>query len=111
MCMVCYAHTAWSNGSPDPDERQRQPLHFHLQNVAALADRFAAPFNLGDEAELVGLLDDLGKYAHRFQARLRDPAIHGINHWAAGAAYAAESKQFALEARDRSNFADLAKTS
>jgi CRISPR-associated endonuclease/helicase Cas3 len=40
------------------------------------------------EARLAGLLHDLGKYSDRFQARLRDPRIHGINHWAAGAVHA-----------------------
>jgi CRISPR-associated endonuclease/helicase Cas3 len=33
----------------------------------------------------------LGKYAARFQERLRNPAIHGINHWAAGTAHAARN--------------------
>ena len=42
------------------------------------------------EAYLTGLLHDLGKYAHRFQLRLRNPSVHGINHWAAGATCAAE---------------------
>ncbi len=48
------------------------------------------------EAELAGLLHDLGKYAARFQQRLRDPSIHGINHWAAGAKYACDLKAQAV---------------
>ncbi len=67
-----------------------QILATHLRNVATLARRFAEPLGLADEAELAGLLHDLGKYADRFQARLRNPAIHGINHWAAGTTRAAE---------------------
>jgi len=52
---------------------------------------------LADEARLAGLLHDLGKYADRFQARLNNPTIHGINHWAAGAAHAAQNlKAFAV---------------
>jgi CRISPR-associated endonuclease/helicase Cas3 len=91
----CYAHTAQlPNGSPDRDGRHWQPLHAHLQNVAKLAMRFATPLDLVHEAELAALLHDLGKYAQRFQDRLRNPAIHGINHWAAGAAYAAQTRHF-----------------
>lgn len=85
-----YAHTAiLPDGRPDPDVRVWQPLKDHLRKVADLAKHFAGPLGLADEAELAGLLHDLGKYAERFQARLRNPAIHGINHWAAGATHAA----------------------
>jgi CRISPR-associated endonuclease/helicase Cas3 len=63
--------------------------------VAFIARGFAEPLGLAGEAELAGLLHDLGKYAERFQARLLNPAIHGINHWAAGAAHTASTlKQF-----------------
>jgi CRISPR-associated endonuclease/helicase Cas3 len=67
-----------------------------LRNVAMLAKQFAEPLGLGPDAELAGYLHDLGKYAERFQARLRNTAIHGINHWAAGAAKAAASKAWAV---------------
>ncbi|HEY5893942.1 MAG TPA: CRISPR-associated helicase Cas3' [Chthoniobacterales bacterium] len=87
-----YAHTAeLPDGRRDPDESHWQPLHVHLRNVASLAKKFATPFGLSAEAELAGLLHDLGKYAGRFQGRLRNPAISGINHWAAGAAYLAQT--------------------
>jgi CRISPR-associated helicase Cas3/CRISPR-associated endonuclease Cas3-HD len=74
-----YAHTA-NNGE------NWQPLSVHLRNVADLAKQFDLPLGLSaqSEAELAGLLHDLGKYAARFQERLRNPTIHGINHWAAG---------------------------
>jgi CRISPR-associated endonuclease/helicase Cas3 len=88
-----YAHTAKdADGRSDRDERNWQLLSEHLTNVSALAKRFAAPLGIGTEAELAGLLHDLGKYAERFQARLRNPAIHGINHWAAGSRKAWELK-------------------
>jgi CRISPR-associated endonuclease/helicase Cas3 len=89
-----YAHTAVDEqGRPLPEDSCRgQRLCVHLRNVAALARQFAAPLGLSAEAELAGLLHDLGKYADRFQARLRNPAIHGINHWSAGARKAAEFK-------------------
>jgi CRISPR-associated helicase Cas3/CRISPR-associated endonuclease Cas3-HD len=93
-----YAHTAVrSDGTPDLDTAKWQLLCIHLRNVAKLAKRFAAPLGLGDEAWLAGLLHDLGKYAKRFQARLRNAAIRGINHWAAGTVHAGETlKQLAV---------------
>lgn len=88
--MTYYAHTAQGpEGRTDPDRAKWQLLRDHLLNVARLARGFAEPYGLGAEAELAGLLHDLGKYSNRFQARLQDPRIHGINHWAAGAAWAA----------------------
>jgi CRISPR-associated endonuclease Cas3-HD len=68
-----------------------QRLSTHLRNVAELAERFAKPLDLGAEARLAGLLHDLGKYSKRFQDRLHDNSIHGINHWAAGTAHAGET--------------------
>lgn len=98
-----YAHTAEDEqGVRLPESSgQWQPLAEHLRNVAELAAQFAAPFGASDEARLAGLLHDLGKYSARFQARLRDPRIHGINHWSMGTLAAAEAKQltaaFAIE--------------
>ena len=96
--MNYYAHTAEDEqGNRLPETCGKwQPLARHLRNVADLAKRFAAPLRLGNEAELSGLLHDLGKYADRFQARLRNPTIHGINHWAAGASCAAVLKAWAV---------------
>lgn len=89
--MNYYAHTAkHPDGQPDPDERNWQLLSEHLRNVSALAERLAAPLNLAPQGELAGLLHDLGKYAERFQARLHDPSVRGINHWAAGTTRARE---------------------
>jgi len=98
MVMKYYAHTATGDdGKPLAESSGKwQPLATHLTNVADLASRFAKPFNLEDEARLAGLLHDLGKYADKFQARLHNPAIHGINHWAAGSAQAAKMKASAV---------------
>ncbi len=84
--MVYYAHTAEDeNGNRLPEESGRwQPLAVHLRNVATLARRFAEPLGLEGEAELSGWLHDLGKYSSRFQQRLRDSRIHGVNHWSVG---------------------------
>src|SRR5437867_3387621 len=96
--MKFYAHTAKDEqGKPLPESSGRwQPLAVHLRNVAELAEGFAAPLALEREAELAGFLHDLGKYAERFQARLSNAAIQGINHWAAGAARAAALKAWTV---------------
>jgi CRISPR-associated endonuclease/helicase Cas3 len=87
--MIYYAHTATNaDGSPDPDETKWQLLRDHLRNVAELAAKFAAPFGADNEARLAGLLHDLGKYAAKFQRRLHDASIHGVNHWSVGSAEA-----------------------
>ncbi|HZT23512.1 MAG TPA: CRISPR-associated endonuclease Cas3'', partial [Verrucomicrobiae bacterium] len=70
--MTFYAHTAvLTDGSRDPDPAHWQPLAEHLGNVAALAKQFAAPLDLAAEAELAGLLHDVGKYRPEFQQMLR----------------------------------------
>lgn len=70
--MNYYAHTAQGpDGRPDKDRSRWQLLRDHLGNVARIARRFAAPLGLADEAELAGLLHDLGKYRDEFQAYLR----------------------------------------
>ena len=93
-----YAHTAVRmDGKPDRDQANWQLLSTHLHKVAKLAKQFAEPLGLAAEAGLAGLLHDLGKYANRFQDRLHDNSIHGINHWAAGSAHAGETlKQLAV---------------
>ena len=101
--MRFYAHTAEAaDGTRLPESSGRwQLLSEHLRNVADLAKHFAAPLRLSAEAELAGLLHDFGKYAQRFQDRLHDNSIHGINHWAAGATQSAElrahSSAFAVD--------------
>jgi len=86
--MEFYAHTAEDPNGVRLPEAQWQLLRDHLRNVAHLAKNFAEPLGLAPEAELAGLLHDLGKYTRRFQARLHDNSICGINHWAAGTAQA-----------------------
>ncbi|NDC75403.1 CRISPR-associated endonuclease Cas3'', partial [bacterium] len=101
--MTYYAHTAEdSQGKRLPEScGVWQPLSAHLRNVAELAATFAAPFGASSEAHLAGMLHDLGKYSARFQARLRDPSIHGINHWSMGTLAAVQQKHlpgaFAIE--------------
>ena len=90
--MKFYAHTAEDENGNRLPKAAWQLLKDHLLQVAELAKGFASALRLETEAFLAGLLHDLGKYAERFQARLDDNSIHGINHWTAGARKAAELK-------------------
>ncbi len=84
--MTYYAHTAeLPDGSRDRNEGHWQPLATHLRKVAELAGKFAGPLDLGNEAELAGLLHDLGKYHPGFQQYLRRGRPR-TPHAAAGAA-------------------------
>lgn len=83
--MIFYGHTNRSEQGEELPQETWQKLRDHLQNVAALAEGFAKPFEAVSDARLAGLLHDLGKYSERFQQRLRDPSVHGINHWSVGA--------------------------
>lgn len=74
---MIYAHSANANGD-------WHPLAEHLQCVSRLATDFAANTTWGNEAALAGLLHDLGKYADRFQARLKGQDS-GLDHWSQGA--------------------------
>jgi CRISPR-associated endonuclease/helicase Cas3 len=103
--MTYYAHTAVRpDGTCDPDRANWQPLHTgdlmrpgHLEAVADLAAKFAAPFDAADWARLAGLWHDLGKYSGEFQTYLAsasDPdaeggAARGPDHSTAGAQHAA----------------------
>ncbi|AFM23518.1 CRISPR-associated helicase/endonuclease Cas3 [Desulfomonile tiedjei] len=61
-------------------------LREHLKDVAALAQEFASVFGASAEANVVGLLHDIGKYGSLFQKRLENPRQEkGIDHWSAGA--------------------------
>ncbi len=72
------------------------PLPAHLSDVATLAGSFARTTPWAGEAELAGLLHDLGKYADRFQSRLEGKES-GLDHWSQGA-WLALSKHKAIAA-------------
>jgi len=75
--LVSMAHSRNRLGEPDP-------LSAHLGKVANRAQVFADAFGAGREAQLAGLLHDLGKYGELFQRRLQG-LERGIDHWSAGA--------------------------
>jgi CRISPR-associated helicase Cas3/CRISPR-associated endonuclease Cas3-HD len=59
------------------------PLREHLASVANLARLRASSAPWAGEAELAGLLHDLGKFADRFQRRL-EGQDSGLDHWSQG---------------------------
>lgn len=94
--MIYYAHTAnGPDGRPDPDQSRWQKLADHLRRVAALAKQFAVPLGLAAEAELAGLLHDLGKYRDEFQEYLRGERGSSLEtqHAIYGAAWALDPHQ------------------
>ncbi len=94
-----FAHTAETvEGRRDPETARWQPLKDHLRQVADLAKRFAAPLGLVGEAELAGLLHDLGKYRDEFQSYLRGERGSSVEtqHAVFGAAWAAEDGRSSL---------------
>lgn len=60
------------------------PMPLHLRGVADLAAEYARYFNAEEEAQLAGILHDLGKYGNLFQDRLEGKAKR-IDHWSLGA--------------------------
>jgi CRISPR-associated endonuclease/helicase Cas3 len=71
------------------DGSDGQSLTEHLNQVGRLARRFAQYTPLADQAEVAGLLHDLGKYSAEFQARLRG-SEQRVNHATAGAVVASD---------------------
>jgi|LSQX01.1.fsa_nt_gb CRISPR-associated endonuclease/helicase Cas3 len=71
------AHSRSRTGHDDP-------VAVHLSRVSERTARYAARFNAQEEAAIVGLLHDLGKYGDLFQRRL-DGLERGIDHWSPGA--------------------------
>ncbi|MDR0897814.1 MAG: CRISPR-associated helicase Cas3' [Oscillospiraceae bacterium] len=64
-------------------EGAEQPLLSHLQNTAALARCHAEAFGAGDLGHALGLAHDAGKYAKKFQRRIRGENIR-VDHATAG---------------------------
>lgn len=95
--MIFYARTADDErGNPlSENSGHWQPLSAHLRRVAGLARQFATPLSLADEAQLAGVLHDLGKYRSEFQEMLRGQrgSSHETQHAIFGAAWAFDCVQ------------------
>ena len=63
---------------------RKQTALSHLTNTAILAKEFARDFGGDAQAELTGLVHDIGKYSNAFQKRIRGEKIH-VDHSTAGA--------------------------
>ena len=67
------------------NDGRRQTLLSHLTGTAMLAKSFAQPFDTQGQAELAGMLHDIGKYSAAFQKRLYGDSTV-VDHSTAGAA-------------------------
>ncbi len=72
-----YGHSA-------PRFEDWEPLALHIRRVASRARANASAFGAEDEAHLIALLHDLGKYSNLFTKRLHGEAS-GLDHWSIGA--------------------------
>jgi CRISPR-associated endonuclease/helicase Cas3 len=77
-------HHYYAHSSDNPDKSEWQKLPDHLDNTAALAERFAAVFSAGEWGRLAGLLHDAGKATPKFTARLEGHSVR-VDHSTFGA--------------------------
>lgn len=74
------------------DDGREQTVGAHLRGTAELAKHFARGFGAESDAELAGLLHDVGKCTPEFQARLHGGAR--VDHSTAGAKLAFSKRNF-----------------
>jgi CRISPR-associated helicase Cas3/CRISPR-associated endonuclease Cas3-HD len=80
-----YAHTTKRS-----DKSDWQLQETHLKEVAELCKKYATPIGMGYEGYIAGLFHDIGKFSEKFQSRLEDNSIKGIDHWSNGTKFAYE---------------------
>ena len=61
------------------DKTRTQSILEHLQGTAALAQIVVSAFGAEEQAQLAGLLHDIGKYSETFQKRLQGEAA-AVDH-------------------------------
>ena len=66
------------------EDGREQLLIEHLKGVAKHAKDFASPFGMGEMAEFLGLLHDIGKYSTAFQDKIKNAPNRKIDHTTAG---------------------------
>ncbi|MHB8482242.1 MAG: CRISPR-associated endonuclease Cas3'' [Nitrospiria bacterium] len=84
-----YAHSR-PEGSllPEGSKDDWHLLRDHLISVGEETAKRSAYWGMKEEAQLAGLLHDVGKYTANFQKRLENK-IKGVDHWSHGAYWAA----------------------
>lgn len=65
------------------DNTREQTILEHLEGTARRAAEFGAAFGAMEQAELAGMLHDIGKYSHEFQHRLQGASL-SVDHSTAG---------------------------
>lgn len=81
---------------------KEQPLEDHLERVARLTEQFCRRFapdgadtDIGRYAYMTGLAHDIGKYAEKFQKKIREDATISVDHSTAGAKELFEKRMLA----------------
>ncbi|HOP77644.1 MAG TPA: CRISPR-associated helicase Cas3' [Thermogutta sp.] len=74
----------WAHSANDGGKGVPERLRDHLERVALRAKEFASSFEAGEQAQLAGILHDLGKYADKFQQYLEGKVQRAGDHWSAG---------------------------
>ena len=83
------------------EDGRQHLLRDHLKKTAEMARQFAAPFHGGELAAVCGLIHDYGKYATRFQRRIRGEKI-SFDHATPGG-------QYIIRQNKKNNMGKLAK--
>jgi len=83
MATPFLAHSPNDRGDGVPES-----VHAHILRVTMLARKFASAFGMEQQAEVAGLLHDLGKYSEQFQRRLAVRGEPSRDHWSIGAWFA-----------------------
>jgi len=78
-----YAHSENAHG-------EKHLIRKHLMAVSNIISEFSKDTNWEEEAQVCGILHDIGKYSDMFQQRLSGK-ISGVDHWSPGAWFALQN--------------------
>lgn len=80
----------FAHSENDDGHGVRETVRNHTRRVTDLAVEFANAFGMAEQAQIAGLLHDLGKYSAQFQRRLTVRGEPSRDHWSIGAQLAVE---------------------